>query len=167
MEEQLSFFEKNPKKVMLSLQEDYYKQMLEGRKKYEYRTRYIKEESVAYIYISRTLKKIVAKIEFGKPIIGIAKDIAMISETENPGSYDSIIEYMHNGIGYAIPINKIIPIKEITLEEIKDSLPDFVPPQSYYILDNNVELLELLEKSQIEEGKNEKESEHIKRNYKR
>ena len=64
MNNQLSFFDKKKKCVLLSLREEYYKKMLEGTKKYEYRTRYLKEETIGYIYISKTLKKIVAKIPF-------------------------------------------------------------------------------------------------------
>ena len=39
MNNQLSFFDKKKKCVLLSLREEYYKKMLEGTKKYEYRTR--------------------------------------------------------------------------------------------------------------------------------
>lgn len=44
MRGQLSFIEKEPKHVLMSLREEYYDAMLEGRKHYEYRTRYLKEE---------------------------------------------------------------------------------------------------------------------------
>ena len=71
MKGQLSFFKEEKRKpiILLSLREEYFNQMLDGKKKYEYRTRYLKEETIAYIYISKTLKRIIAKIEFGMPII--------------------------------------------------------------------------------------------------
>ncbi len=47
----------------------------------------MKEETIAYIYISKTLKKIIAKIEFGIPIVGTVKDIATIAEKEQLGCY--------------------------------------------------------------------------------
>lgn len=144
MNNQLSFFDEKKKYVLLSLREEYYKKMLEGTKKYEYRTRYLKEETIAYIYISKTLKKIVAKIEFGEPIIGNAHQIASISEKENSGSYDDMLQYLYNDIGYAIPVKKIIPIQEISLNELKELFSDFVPPQSYYILDKKPKLLNFL-----------------------
>lgn len=154
MEEQLSFFEDCKKYVLLSLREEYYNQMLAGSKKYEYRTRFLKEETIAYIYISKTYKKIVAKIEFGEPIIGNAKEIATIAEKEQPGSYQDMIDYMYNDIGFAIPIKKIIPIEEVSLEELKEKFPDFVPPQCYYILDKKPELLNYLNnRSEKEYGK--------------
>ena len=119
--------------------------MLEGRKHYEYRTRYLKSQSEAYIYISKTKKSIVAKIKFGEPIIGDAQAIATIAEYEEEGSYQGMMEYMHNNVGYAIPIEEITPIEELTLNELKKHFQDFVVPQSYYILDKKPELLSFLE----------------------
>ena len=152
MTEQLSIFEENKKNVLLSLREIYYNQMLDGSKKYEYRTRYLKEETIAYIYISKTYKKIVAKIEFGEPITGSAKEIATIAEKDRPGSYKDMIDYMYNDIGFAIPVKKIIPIEEVSLEELKEKFPDFVPPQSYYILDKKPELLNFLNSREVKKN---------------
>ncbi len=145
MNQQLSLFDNKTKCVLMSLREEYFIAMLEGRKNYEYRTRYLKEASDAYIYISKTKKSIVAKIRFGKPIVGDAKTIATIAEQEEPGSYNGMIEYLHNNIGYAIPIEEITLIEEVPLSELQQKFPDFVVPQSYYILDKKPELLSFLE----------------------
>ena len=145
MKGQLSFIEEEPKCVLMSLREEYYDVMLEGRKHYEYRTRYLKEASDAYIYISKTKKSIVAKIKFGEPIIGDAQTIATIAEQEEPGSYNGMMEYLYNNIGYAIPIEEITPIEEVPLSELQQNFPNFVVPQSYYILDKKPELLSFLE----------------------
>lgn len=145
MKGQLSLFEGEPKCVLMSLREEYYNAMLDGRKHYEYRTRYLKEASNAYIYISKTKKSIVAKIKFGEPIIGDAQTIAAISEQEEPGSYNGMMDYLYNNIGYAIPIEEITPIEEVPLSELQQNFPNFVVPQSYYILDKKPELLSFLE----------------------
>ena len=145
MKGQLSLFEEEPKCVLMSLREEYYNAMLDGRKHYEYRTRYLKEASDAYIYISKTKKSIVAKIRFGEPIIGDAQTIAAIAEQEEPGSYNGMMEYLYNNIGYAIPIEEINPIEEVPLSELQKNFPNFVVPQSYYILDKKPELLSFLE----------------------
>lgn len=145
MKGQLSFIEEESKCVLMSLREEYYDAMLEGRKHYEYRTRYLKEASDAYIYISKTKKSIVAKIKFGEPIIGDAQTIATIAEQEEPESYNGMMEYLYNNIGYAIPIEKITPIEEVPLSELQQNFPNFVVPQSYYILDKKPELLSFLE----------------------
>ena len=79
------------------------------------------------------------------PIIGTAKQIAKIAEKEEPGCYNEMIKYLYNNIGYAIPIESINVIKEISLEEIKKFFPNFVVPQSYYILDKKPKLLAFFE----------------------
>lgn len=145
MRGQLSFIEEEPKHVLMSLREEYYNAMLEGRKHYEYRTRYLKEESETYIYISKTKKSIVAKIKFGEPIIADANTIALIAEQEEPGSYNGMMKYLYNNIGYAIPVEKIIPIEEVSLSELQQQFPNFVVPQSYYLLDKKPELLSFLD----------------------
>jgi len=145
MNGQLSFFDNKRICVLMSLREEYYNAMLDDRKHYEYRTRYMKEESEAYIYISKTKKSIVAKIKFGKPIIGDAKTIAAIAEQEEPGCYEKMLEYLYNNIGYALPIEEIIPIEEISLTELQQQFQNFVAPQSYYMLDKKKELLSFLE----------------------
>ena len=145
MKRQLSFIEEEPKHVLMSLREEYYDAMLERKKHYEYRTRYVKEESEAYIYISKTKKSIVAKIKFGEPIIADANTIALIAEQEEPGSYSSMMEYLYSNIGYAIPVEEIIPIEEVSLSELQQRFPNFVVPQSYYILDKKPELLSFLD----------------------
>lgn len=145
MRQQLSFMEDRPICVLMSLREEYYEVMLSGKKKYEYRTRYLKDVSDAYIYISKTKKSIVAKIRFAKPIIGNALDIACLALENEKGSFDDIKEYLHNDIGYAMEVLSITPIKEVTLKELQEKFPDFVAPQSYYILDKKPELLEFLE----------------------
>lgn len=144
MNNQVSLFENKPVNVLLSLLEEPYSQMLSGEKRYEYRTRYQKVPTTAYVYISRTKKKIVAKIEFDTPIIGTSEEIATLAEKEQPGHYDRKMEYFHGDTAYAIPIKKIIPLKEVSLEELRKLFPDFVVPQSYYILDKKPELLNYL-----------------------
>mgnify|MGYP004473025961 CR=1 FL=1 len=155
MQKQLNFFEeeKRTTTILLSLREEYFNQMLDGKKKYEYRTRYLKEETLAYIYISKTLKKVIAKIEFGVPIIGTANDIAVVAEREHPGCYQEMMNYMYNNVGYAIPVKKIIPIEEVSLKELQNNFLNFVPPQSYYILDRKPELLEFLNKRSEKNGR--------------
>ena len=56
-----------------------------------------------------------------------------------------MMEYLYNNIGYAIPIEEINPIEEVPLSELQKKFPNFVVPQSYYILDKKPELLSFLE----------------------
>lgn len=145
MNEQMSFIEKEPVTVLMSLREEYYNAIVSGKKKFEYRTRYLKEPSKAFIYVSKTKKSIVAKIDFGTPIIGTAEEIAALAEKEQPGCYNDMINYFNADIGYAIPILSISKIEEIKLDDLKNKFQNFVVPQSYYILAKKPELLAYLE----------------------
>lgn len=144
MFEQLSLFGEEKKYILMSLREEYYFQMINGEKKYEYRTRFLKEECSAFIYISKTLKKIVAVIEFDKPIYGSDTEIAAISEKERPGSYQASIEWLQGRKCYAIPVKKIIPIAPVSLEELQHRFLDFSVPQSYYNLNKKTKVLDFL-----------------------
>lgn len=143
MLKQLSFFEEK-KYLLMSLREENYDKMLSGEKKYEYRTRYMKEESIAFIYISRTIKAIVAKIEFGVPYYGTAEEISMIAEKEFPGSYDLYMNWLSGRNCYAIPVKKIFPKKIIPLSMLKENFSNFSVPQSYYILNKKPNILKYL-----------------------
>lgn len=146
-QEQFSFPEIKKKNILISLQEEYFLEMLSGIKKYEYRSRFLKEECIAYIYISKTRKSIVGKIEFGQPIVGTAKEIANIAEQEQAGVYEDMISYLHRDIGYAIPVGHISLFEnEISLSDLKTEFKDFVPPQAYFDLDKKTVLLAFLEK---------------------
>lgn len=145
MNEQISFIEKDKTKVLMSLREEYYDAIVKGEKTFEYRTRYLKGPSTAFIYISKTKKSIVAKIEFDSPIIGTAEEISSLAEKENPGCYNNMMDYFSKGTGYAIPILSITKIDEVKLEDLKKQFPNFVVPQSYYILDKKIDLLNYLE----------------------
>lgn len=134
----------NVRIVLMSMREVYFNEILNGEKHYEYRKKYCEDESIAYIYISKTRKEIVGKIWFGKPIIAEAKKIAQISENDQPGNYNSIIEYIGNNVGYAIPVIKVETINKIGLNEIKESFKEFCPPQSYYYLDNKKGLMDFI-----------------------
>lgn len=143
---QLSLIEQQPKNILLSLREEYFNQMLDGSKKYEYRTRFLKEPCTAYVYISKTKKSVIAKLDLGAPIIGNAEQISKLAEQEKPGCYQDMIEYLYNDLGFAIPVNGVtLLLEEITLNDLKIKFPSFVPPQSYFILDKKPELLKYFE----------------------
>ncbi len=140
------------KLVLLSLREEYYNEMLEGTKKFEYRKKYNKYPTKAFIYISKTLKKIVAIIDFDKPVYDSAENIAQISEKEKENSFNDMIEYIgEENSGYAIPIKKITKIENITLEQLKEKINKFTVPQSFFYVNDKPELLEVLENLEIQD----------------
>lgn len=137
-------FEEPPHYLLLSLREGPYNEIVCGIKKYEYRTRYPKEPTIAFIYVSQKVKAIRAVIEFEAPIIGSEEEISQMADQIKPGSYEGIMEYFKHRNGYAIPIKKIIEFEPILLDELRDRFPGFVVPQSYYLLERKEELLKFL-----------------------
>lgn len=130
--------------VLMSMRNEYFEQILNGSKHYEYRKKYINSKSLAYVYISKTKKEISGIIYFDKPIYATSHEIAMIAEKDAPGSYESILEYFDKGYGYALPIKSVVTTKSIPLNKIKEKFPSFSPPQSYYYLDKKPLLLEYI-----------------------
>ncbi len=134
--------------VLMSLKEKPYEKILAGKKPYEFRTRYVKGETIAFIYVTGKVKKVKGIIYFDKPIVGRAEEISQLSEDINPGSYPYMMEYFKKGTGYAIPVKKIVEIEPISLDKLRKSFEGFVVPQSYYYLDmeEKRDLLEVIKK---------------------
>ncbi len=150
------------KYVLLSLQEKPYEEIKAGKKFFEYRTRYQKCPTIAFIYVSHKVKCIKAMIEFDEPIIGTDIQISSLSEKIKPGSYDGMMKYLSKGTGYAIPIRRFIEIEPVSLAELREKFGSFVVPQSYYMLNQKEELLKfLLEKKHLSERKFEQYREHL------
>lgn len=145
-----TLFERSPRYVLLSLREGPYNEIRSGVKKYEYRTRYLKEPTIAFVYVSQKVKAIKAFIEFDPPIVGSDKKISQLADQIKPGCYTIMMEYFKNGVGYAIPVNKMVEFEPISLEELRNRFPGFVAPQSYYLLEKKEELLRfLLERAKV------------------
>lgn len=127
--------------LLLSLHPGPYDQIKSGRKKYEYRRKFIDGPSRAFIYVTSPVKAISGLIEIGAPIIDTPKRIAEIAEKEKCGSGHGTKEYL-NGLekGYAIPILSFWEIKPVGLEELREKF-QFSAPQSYMYLSHKPHLL--------------------------
>lgn len=68
--EQLSLFKQDEAKryVLISLKPEYFEWMLNGYKKYEYRSRFPDCKTFTFIYVTKPVGAIQACIEFDKPI---------------------------------------------------------------------------------------------------
>lgn len=56
---------KKNNKIILSLSEEYFVKMQKKEKKYEYRKRFLNQKSYAFIYISKTKKKLQELLNLG------------------------------------------------------------------------------------------------------
>lgn len=137
--------------ILLSLKEKYFNEIKSGIKRYEYRKRYVDMPSVAYIYCSSPTKAIKGIIKFDTPIIGTPEEISDISERET-GEGALTAEYLKGKEkGYAIPVISWEEIEPVTLSTLKHDIPNFIPPQSYYRLDNKPKLHQYLESKRLKD----------------
>ena len=138
--------------IILSLRESYFVEIKRKKKKYEYRKRFLKKESWAFIYVSKTKKEIVGIIRLGIPKYDSSEKIAMFASQIGDNIYDSMISYLGVGKkGYAIPIDNVYlfdsPIGISTLRKIDNN---FYAPQSYSYLREKSKLYDYLKKSKIQ-----------------
>jgi len=132
------------KEIFLSFRPEYFRPLLFGLKKYEYRKRFCSEETRAYLYLSGKVRQVVGVLELGKPI---RLDLTRNDYLIYPETLKRVDEYILNRDINAIPIKSLALFdKPINLEDIRRSIPDFMPPQMYFVLENHPLLKSLLEK---------------------
>ena len=130
--------------IVLSLHPEPYQRILSGEKTYEYRSRFRKRPTIAFIYVTLPVKCISGIIRFGTPLIASPEEIGRIAEQQKPGNDKPVIEYLsRHRQGYAVPILKVIEIAPIPLDCLQSKY-DFTPPQAFLYLKNNKSLFDFL-----------------------
>ena len=130
--------------MLMSLRETPHKHILDGEKKYEFRSRFTKGESLAFIYVSNTVREIQSIIYFGEAIRGNAEKLSVYDNENDSNVVEKLERYFHHSEGCAIPIKAIWRLSPINLTKLKKHFNGFVVPQSYYWLSNKPELLNIL-----------------------
>lgn len=117
------------KVILLSLKEQFFEQILNKTKEYEFRKQFPNESLTAVVYLS----------------FPVMKEHPLIS----PHNSASLIKYYSGReTGYAIPVLDVYRLeKAISLAEIRNKQPGFQPPQSYsylkygsYLFDELIEI---------------------------
>lgn len=130
--------------ILLSLKPEIFELIRSGKKIFEYRHQFYTEPIGAYLYISKPIQKIVGYIEFDKRIeLKDWKD----KYKDNIEVSKRIDDYISRNYKYAMPINKFKMTTEIPLSDLKNNLEKFIIPESYYYLDNFIELKEYIKKN--------------------
>lgn len=130
--------------ILLSLKPEIFELIRSGKKIFEYRHQFYTEPIGAYLYISKPIQKIVGYIEFDKRIeLKDWKD----KYKDNIEVSKRIDDYISRNYKYAMPINKFKMTTEIPLSDLKNNLEKYIIPESYYYLDNFIELKEYIEKN--------------------
>lgn len=127
---------------IMSFWPNVYERIKKGEKTIEYRRSFPKNNAYSYMYVTKPVKAIKAIIYFGEKytleeLRSLNKDKPDILRQidNNPGTY-------RYG-SYIIGIKEIDPI---TLQELRNNVPNFVAPQSYLLLENNPILSKYIEK---------------------
>lgn len=131
------------KEIFLSFKPEYYKPLLYGLKKYEYRRRFCDEETEAFLYLSGKERKVVGILSLGRPLNLIETREKCL---EHKNTLKRVDSYIEEGIVNAIPIKSLTLFeKPVTLEKIRSHIPGFMPPQLYYTLENQPALKKILD----------------------
>jgi len=131
------------KEIFLSFRPEYFKPLLYGMKKYEYRKRFCDEETTAYLYLSGKSRKVVGVMELGRPV---RLDLTREDYLNYPETLKRVDKYILTKNINAVPIKSLaLFANPIRLDEIRNKIPNFMPPQMYFVLDNHPKLKSLLE----------------------
>lgn len=135
------------KQIFLSFRPEFFRPVLYGIKKYEYRKRFCKEATTAYLYLSAPIQKVVGIMELGVPI--------MIREIVDCYSSDTAICKraeccIEGGEQYAIPIESLQLYKNpIPITKIKQLAPTFSVPRCYLEITKFASVYELLNSEEM------------------
>lgn len=143
-EEQLSGLLLTSDCIVLSLHPKAWNLITSGQKYFEFRRRFRRRRTLAFIYVTLPEKVIKGAVLLGEPIAGSAAEIAKIAEQAIPGNGPSVYDYfIEKDFGPAMPIQKVYDVEPISLDEMRKSF-GFVAPQFYLLLEKKPELLRLL-----------------------
>ena len=86
-------------------------------------------------------------MELGKPI---RLDETRDNYIDYPDTLKRVDEYIESKDINAIPIKSLSLFKNpLSLEDIRKEIPNFMPPQMYFVLDNHLKLKQLLEQQKV------------------
>lgn len=137
------------KEIFLSFNPIYFKPLLYGIKKYEYRKRFCDEETKAYLYLSGKKQLVVGVMELGRPI---RLDKTRDEYINYPDTLKRVDAYIKKRDVCAVPIKSFrLFNKPISLNDLRNYIPGFMPPQMYYVLDNHLKLKSVLERLELKD----------------
>ena len=122
--------------LLISLHQEYVKEILTGQKIIEYRKSFFKDSFQAFVYTTGSAGGIQLFIKCAPLIRNNAANLAQIGQEIQNDDYAEIYGYfMPKDDGCIIPILKSCAVKKITLEQLRAVLPQIVVPQKYLFLD--------------------------------
>ena len=126
---------------MISLKEQYMNAIENKTKLHEFRRRFSKVNHNFYslIYVSSPISKVTAIVKFYPPIEGDIDDMLVLRQTHSFSNNQEVRDYFKDSKTYhALPIKQIQLLNNpIPLKKLRELVPNFAPPQSYFRIDND------------------------------
>ncbi len=122
--------------IILSIKPKFAEAILNGTKKWEYRRipPNIKETTPMILYATEKTKAIVGVCQVTQLLRKPLKSLIKLTITETTSTREGLNEYF-NGIKLCSALRVENPFRiEIKLEKIRELMPSFVAPQSFYYL---------------------------------
>lgn len=126
---------------MISIKEQYMNAIENKTKVHEFRRRFSKIDHDFYslIYVSAPISKITAIVKFNPPIEGNIDDMIVLRQAHSFSNDQEIRDYFKgSNTCHALSISEIQILKNpISLNKLRELVPNFAPPQSYFRIDND------------------------------
>lgn len=136
-------------KIFLSFMPNYFRPILYGMKKYEYRKRFKNEPTKAFLYLSSPVQEVVGVLELEKPLLNA--DVINLLDKESL-AFERISKCIKNNEKYSIPIKSLqLYKKPISLKELKQISSNFFVPHAYLNIENYPVILDFLENQEMYE----------------
>ncbi|MFV0274898.1 MAG: hypothetical protein ACK5HL_01495 [Bacilli bacterium] len=137
------------REIFLSFSPNFFRPILYGIKKYEYRKRFCKEPTTAYLYLSSPIQEIIGIMQLGRLI----KIEDVINNYDNSSiTYERLSISMESGEKFAIPIESLQLFKEpIGINKIKELSPNFFVPQCYLDITKHQKLYDYIKNQELYE----------------
>lgn len=122
--------------LLVSIHEEYVKEILAGTKIIEYRKRFYADDFQAFVYTTGKNGGIQLFMKCAQPVRNSAETLATIGQQIQHDDFSEIYNYfMPKNEGCIIPIIETCKIEKISLPKLRELLPSMTIPQSYLFLD--------------------------------
>jgi len=121
-----------PEPVLMSLNPEYYKLIWQGRKRHEFRRRYLADHPTTwYVYLTAPVSCLTAVIDLDKAIADTPQRIAEIAEQTQAGNGASVYDYLRDlERGFALPITRVREYPGFTATELTEMLARSTHPRA-------------------------------------
>lgn len=127
------------KRVLMSLNPEYYRMLWKGLKRHEFRRRYLRGCSTTwYVYLNAPVSRLAAAIELGSAIVNSPHVLAELAEQDGAGTGQAVLAYLKDeDHAFALPIRTVCEYEGLSAAELAAMLDGFQPPRGYTLIDEH------------------------------